>query len=73
MSNKFSELNEKIADTVVGSYRKIEDSVVSAYQEVVDSVVGAYQKVEDKMVEQLFLRGNESIDQAKARLRGKDK
>lgn len=72
MANKLAELNEKIAETVVDGYKKIEDSVVGVYQKVEDTVVGAYQKVEDKMIEQLFSKGEESVEETKARLRGED-
>lgn len=72
MANKLAELNDKIAETVVEGYKKIEDTVVGAYQKVEDSFVGAYQKLEDKMVEQLFSKGEESVGETKARLRGED-
>ena len=72
MANKFADINEKIAETVVEGYKKIEDGVVGAYQKVENTVVGAYQKLEDKMVEQLFVKGEESVEEAKERLRGEE-
>ena len=72
MANKFAEMNEKIAETVVEGYKKIENTVVGAYHKVEDTVVGAYQKIEDKMVEQLFSKGEESVEETKVRLRNED-
>lgn len=56
--SKLTEVNEKIADTVVGGYKKIEDNVV-----------GNYQKIEDKFVEKFLTKDGETVDEAKARLK----
>lgn len=68
--SKFVEANEKIAEKVVDAYKKIEDGVVGAYKKVEDGAVNAYKKVEDACVEKLFAKDGESVEDAKARLKG---
>lgn len=68
--SKFVETNEKIAEKVVGAYKKIEDGVVGAYKKVEDGAVNAYKKVEDTCVEKLFAKNGETVEDAKARLKG---
>jgi len=70
--SKFVEANEKIAEKVVGAYKKIEDGVVGAYKKVEDGAVNAYKKVEDTCVEKLFAKGGETVEEAKARLKGQN-
>lgn len=56
--SKIRNVNKKIEKTVVDSYKKIENTVVSKYK-----------KIEDKFVD-LFLReDNETIEEAKARIK----
>ena len=69
MSNGF----EKIENGVVSGYKKIEDGVVTGYKKVEEGVVEGFGKVVDKCVEVLFAREGESVEDAKARLSGKDK
>ena len=57
--SKLVEVNEKIAEVVVGGSKKIEDGVVDGY------------KVTDKCVEKLFAKEGESVEEAKKRLSGK--
>ena len=57
--SKLVEANEKIAEAVVGGYKKIETGVVEGFQ-----------KVTDKCVEKLFAREGESVEDAKKRLSG---
>lgn len=71
--SKFMEANEKIAETVVKGYKKIEDGVVSGYKKIEEGVVEGFDKVTDKCVEVLFAKEGESVEDAKARLSGKDK
>lgn len=68
--NKFTETNEKIAQAVAEGYKKIEDGVVSGYKKIEEGVVEGFEKVSDKFVEKLFTREGESVEDAKARLRG---
>ena len=60
---------ENIERNVVAGYKKIEDSVVAAYNKVENSCVDGYKKVEDGCVSRLFARENETLEEAKARLR----
>lgn len=55
--SKLVEANEKIAEAVVGGYKKIETGVVEGFG-----------KVTDKCVEKLFTREGESVEDAKKRL-----
>ena len=59
---KFVEANEKIAEKVVEGYKKIETGAVEGFGKVVD-----------KCVEVLFAKEGETVEEAKARLNGKDK
>ena len=56
--SKIIKANEKIAEKVVGTFEKIEDSVV-----------GGYTKIEDAFVVRYLTKDNETIEEAKARLR----
>lgn len=64
---------KKIEDGVVSGYKKIEDGVVTGYKKIEDGVVEGFGKVVDKCVEVLFAKEGESVEDAKARLSGKDK
>ena len=64
---------QKIEQGVVTGYKKIEEGVVGGYKKIEDGVVGGFGKVIDKCVEVLFAREGESVEEAKARLSGKDK
>lgn len=64
---------KKIEKGVVDGYKKIEDGVVSGYKKIEDGVVEGFGKVVDKCVEVLFAREGESVEDAKARLSGKEK
>ena len=71
--SKIIETNEKIAEGVVGGYKKIEKGVVDGYKKIEKGVVDGYTKLEDKFVENYLTREGESVEQAKARLKNKDK
>ena len=71
--SKFMEANEKIAEGVANGYKKIESGVVNGYKKVETGVVDGFGKVVDKCVEVLFAKEGESVEDAKARLSGKDK
>ena len=58
-TSKLVKANEKIAETVTGTFEKIEHTVVAGYG-----------KVEDAFVERYLTRDGESVEEAKARLRG---
>ena len=57
---------------LVEGYKKIEDGVVTGYKKIEDGVVEGFGKVVDKCVEVLFAEEGESVEDAKARLSGKD-
>ena len=71
--SKFVEVNEKIAEKVVEGYKKIEDGVVTGYKKIETGVVEGFSKVTDACVKTLFAKEGESVEDAKARLSGKDK
>mgnify|MGYP004590361619 CR=1 FL=1 len=56
--SKLVQTNVKIADAVVGGYKKIEEAVV-----------GRYKKVEDGFVDRYLTHDGESVEDAKARLK----
>ena len=78
------ETAQAVADATVSGYKKIEKGVVEGYKKIEDGVVSGYKKIEtgavegfgkvvDKCVEVLFAKEGESVEDAKARLSGKDK
>ena len=67
--SKLVQTNVKIADAVVGGYKKIEEAVVGSYKKVENTVVGGYQKVEDGFVDRYLTHDGESVEDAKARLK----
>mgnify|MGYP005788925883 FL=1 len=66
--SKIVKVNAKIAEEVVGGYKRIEDGVVGSYQKIEDSVVGGFTKMTDYFVAQFLTREGESVEEAKARL-----
>lgn len=56
--SKFTDVNEKIENKVVGGYKKIEDTFV-----------GGYKKIEDKFVDTFLKKDNETIEEAKERIK----
>ena len=69
---KFADHMEKIAEGVTEGYKKIEDGVVGGYRKVETDAVEGFGKVVDKCVEVLFTKEGESVEDAKARLSGKE-
>lgn len=57
--SKLVQANEKIAEAVVGGYKKFEDGVVEGFT-----------KMTDKFVDQFLTREGESVEEAKARITG---
>ena len=70
---KFADHMGKIAEGVTEGYQKIEDGVVTGYKKMEDGVVEGFGKVVDKCVDVLFAKEGESVEDAKARLSGKEK
>ena len=71
--SKIVKANEKIAETVCGGYKKIEKGVVGGYKKIEQGVVGGYAKLENKFVEAYLTKEGETVEEAKARLREKNK
>lgn len=57
--NKFVEVNEKIAEGVVEGYKKIEKGAVEGFN-----------KVNDKIIEKVFSKEGETVEDTKKRLSG---
>lgn len=68
-----AQATEATAQKVTTGYKKIEQGVVTGYKKIETGVVEGFGKVVDKCVEVLFAREGESVEDAKARLSGKDK
>lgn len=60
--SKIGKANEKIAQAVTAGYKKIEQGVV-----------GGYTKLEDKFVDAYLTKDGETVEEAKARLKDKNK
>lgn len=71
--SKIVKANEKIAEAVTGGYKKIEKGVVGGYKKIEQGVVNGYTKLEDKFVGTYLTKDGETVEQAKARLKEKDK
>ncbi len=68
--SKFVEANEKIAEAVVAGYKKIETGVVEGYKKIETGAVEGFTKINDKIVEKVFAKEGESVEDAKKRLSG---
>lgn len=55
---KLKEINKKIEDVVVNSYKKTESAAV-----------GTYKKIEDKFVDTFLKKDNETLEDAKERIK----
>ena len=65
---KLADVNEKIAEKVVEGYKKIETGVVEGYKKVEQGAVEGFNKVTDKIVETVFAKEGETVEEAKERL-----
>lgn len=68
--SKFVEVNEKIAEGVVEGYKKIEKGVVDGYKKIETGAVEGFTKVNDKIIEKVFAKEGETVEDAKKRLSG---
>lgn len=68
--SKFIEVNEKIAEGVVEGYKKIEKGVVDGYKKIETGAVEGFTKVNDKIIEKVFAKEGETVEDAKKRLSG---
>ncbi len=67
--SKLKKVNEKIEDTVVGTYKKIESTVLGGYKKIEDAAVGGYTRIEDAFVDKYLKKDGESVKEAKERLK----
>ena len=68
--SKIVEANEKIAEKVVEGYKKIEDGVVSGYKKIEEGAARGFNKVNDKIIEKVFSKDGETVEETKKRLSG---
>jgi len=71
--SKMAEANQKIAEAVTTGYKKIEKGVVDGYKKIEKGVVDGYTKIEDKFVDAYLTKENESVEEAKERLKEEKK
>lgn len=71
--SKLVQANEKIRDGVVSGYNKIEKGVVEGYEKIEKGVVSGYTKLEDKFVARYLTHDGETVEEAKSRLKGRQK
>ena len=62
----------KIGEAVTDGFQKIEDGVVSGYKKIEEGVVDGFTSLNDKLVEKLFAKEGESVEDAKKRLSGEE-
>lgn len=67
--SKLMDAEKKIESGVVKAYKAVEQGVVSGYVAVEKGVITAAKKVENACVEALFTQSDESVKEAKERLR----
>ena len=67
-----AETYKAIEDGVVGAYQAIEDAVVGGYKKIEEGAVSGFNKISDRFVEVFFARDGETVEEAKARLRGEE-
>lgn len=68
--SKFIEKNEKIAEAVAEGFKKIEDNVVGGYKKIEKGAVEGFNKVNDKIIEKVFSKDGETVEDTKKRLLG---
>ena len=69
-ANSFVEVNGKIAEKVVEGYKKIEEGVVEGYKKIETGAVEGFNKVNDKIIEKVFSKDGETVEDTKKRLSG---
>lgn len=68
--SKLTDVNEKITEAVVKGYKKIEDGAVGGYKKIEKGAVDGFNKVNDKIIEKVFAKDGETVEDAKKRLSG---
>ncbi len=72
MKSKIADANEKIEEKVTSGFVKIQDGVVNGYKKIENGVVGGFAKIEDSFVARYLVKGGESVEDAKKRLKGEN-
>ena len=67
-----TEVYKAVETGVVGAYQAIENAVVGGYKKIEEGAVSGFNRISDKFVDVFFTREGESVEEAKARLRGKE-
>lgn len=49
--------------------KKLEDTIVKGYEKIENKVVNTYEKIEDKFIYKYLTRDNETLKEAKERLK----
>lgn len=71
--SKLVKANEKIAEGVIGGYKRIEEGVVGGYKKIENGAVLGYNKIADKFVDNFLTKEGESVEEAKVRLAAEQK
>lgn len=61
--------NHAIAEHVTSGFARMSDGVVNGFNKMSDGVVSRYSKIEDGFVDRYLTRDNETVPEAKARLK----
>lgn len=69
--SKFADTNEKIARGAFKTYKTVENGVVMGYKKIESGVVGRFNKLCDKIIEKIFAKNGESVEEAQKRLLNK--
>jgi hypothetical protein len=64
---------KKIESGVVDGYKKIESGAVDGYKKLEATIVEGFNDVNDKIIEKVFSKDGETLDETKARLSGENK
>ena len=67
--SKLIQANKKIAHNLTNGFQKMSDGVTTGFQKMSESVVKSYTSIEDAFVDRYLTKDDESIEDAKARLR----
>ena len=71
--SKLVKATQQIAEAVTDGYKKIETGVVDGYKKIEQGVVGGYTKIEDKFIDAYLTKDDETVEEAKARLKNNNK
>ena len=70
--SKLVAVNAKIAEGVVGGYKKIENGVFGGYKKIENGVVNEFNAISDKFVDHFLTKDGETVEEAKVRLTQKN-